>query len=336
MPRKARIDAPGALHHIIVRGIERKPIFRDNRDYQNFVERLDIILMDCDMSCYAWALLKNHVHLLFRTGTISISTVMRRLLTGYAQQFNRRYNRHGHLFQNRYKSILCEEDSYLLELLRYIHLNPFRAGNVNGLKELNSYPFCGHSVLMGKTNCQWHDADYVLRLFGKTVKAARKEYFRFIAKGIPLGRRPELVGGGLIRSHGGWSAIKYLRSDGVRVHSDERILGSSDFVNSVLEKANEDLEKKTLILAQGKDLKYLMEIVSNHFDLDQRQLKSKSRSRVVARARSIVCSLAIDRLMMNGTDIARELNLSPSAVSKLSSRGRSDSLYGEIEKWCLM
>ena len=139
MPRKARIDAPGALHHIIIRGIERKPIFRDSRDDQNFIERLDIVLMDSDMPCYAWALMQNHVHLLLRTGTVSISTVMRRLLTGYAQQFNRRHNRHGHLFQNRYKSILCEEDSYLLELVRYIHLNPIRAGLVKDIDTLKKF-----------------------------------------------------------------------------------------------------------------------------------------------------------------------------------------------------
>jgi REP element-mobilizing transposase RayT len=332
MPRKARIDAPGALHHIIIRGIERKPIFKDSQDYRNFIERLDIVLMDSSMSCYAWALMPNHVHLLLRTELVSISTVMRRLLTGYAQQFNRRHNRHGHLFQNRYKSILCEEDSYLLELVRYIHLNPLRAGNVENLKDLNSYPFCGHSVLMGQVNHQWHDMNYVLRLFGRTDKIARKDYSSFISKGISLGRRPDLVGGGLIRSHGGWAAIKGLRSDGMRVQSDERILGSSDFVESVLKMANEDLEKKTLALAKGKDLKEIIEVVANHFDLSQRQLKSQSRGRVVARARSIICALAIDRLMMKGAEVAHELNLSPSAVSKLSSRGRADSICGEIEK----
>ena len=95
MPRKARIDAPGALHHIIIRGIERKPIFKDNRDYQNFIERLGNILTDTDTRCYAWALMQNHVHLLLRTGLVSISTVMRRLLTGYAQQFNLRYRFHS-------------------------------------------------------------------------------------------------------------------------------------------------------------------------------------------------------------------------------------------------
>jgi putative transposase len=106
MPRKARIDAPGALHHIIIRGIERKAIFKDRTDRSNFLNRLDRIVSETDTGCYAWVLMANHVHLLLKTGLAPIATVMRRLLTGYAVSFNRR--RYGHLFQNRYKSFLCE------------------------------------------------------------------------------------------------------------------------------------------------------------------------------------------------------------------------------------
>ena len=143
MPRKARIDAPGALHHIICRGIERRRIFYDNADRDDFVKRLSVILSDTATPCYAWALIPNHFHLFLRTGTAPLSTVMRRLLTGYAVSFNRRHRRHGHVFQNRYKSILCQEDPYLLELVRYIHLNPLRARVVSGLKELDRYPYGG-------------------------------------------------------------------------------------------------------------------------------------------------------------------------------------------------
>ena len=136
MPRQARIDAPGALHHIMVRGIERKTIFRDNKDRESFVQRLGDVLMQSSTACYAWSLLPNHVHLLLRTGDHPIATVMRRLLTGNAVTFNRRHRRHGPLFQNRYKSILCQEDPYLLELVRYLHLNPLRAGLVDSYSQL--------------------------------------------------------------------------------------------------------------------------------------------------------------------------------------------------------
>ena len=155
-------------------------------------------------------LMSNHVHLLFRTGNIPLSTIMRRLLTGYAQQFNRRHKRYGQLFQNRFKSFLCEEEPYLLELVRYIHLNPIRARMVKDLKGLNTYPKTGHSVLMGKIKNDWQDTDYVLKRFGKTLRDARKAYLTFVSKGLSKGRRADLVGGGLLRSVGGWSMLKAL------------------------------------------------------------------------------------------------------------------------------
>ena len=105
MPRKVCIDAPGALHHIIARGIERRKIFFDSADRDNFLKRLGIILTETRTPCFAWTLIPNHLHLLLRTGPTPIATVMRRLLTGYAVSFNRRHRRHGQMFQNRYKSM---------------------------------------------------------------------------------------------------------------------------------------------------------------------------------------------------------------------------------------
>ena len=124
----------GALHHLIIRGIERKRIFRNDQDRNNFLNRLGLIRVESKTSCYAGALLSNH--LLLRTGQVPLATVMGRLLTGYAVAFNHKYGRHGQLFQNRYKSILCQEDSYFLKLVRYIHLNLLRAGMVQDYKSL--------------------------------------------------------------------------------------------------------------------------------------------------------------------------------------------------------
>src|SRR5210317_1294238 len=165
MPRKVCIDAPGALHHIIVRGIEKRKIFFDNTDRDNFLKRLGIILTETRTPCFAWTLIPNHLHLLLRTGSAPIATVMRRLLTGYAVTFNRRHRRHGQLFQNRYKSILCQEDLYLLELVRYIHLNPLRAGIVKNISELNKYTYNGHGVLLGNKKRAWQDTQYFLGFF---------------------------------------------------------------------------------------------------------------------------------------------------------------------------
>ena len=121
---------------------------------------------------------------------------MRRLLTGYALGYNRKHRRYGHLFQNRFKSIWCQEDVYLLELVRYIHLNPIRASLVGDLDELGRYAYCGHSVLMGKMKRPWQDAQGVLGMFAEKLGAARRAYRAFVEKGISQGRRQDLPGGG--------------------------------------------------------------------------------------------------------------------------------------------
>jgi putative transposase len=113
--------------------------------------------------------------LLLRTGSVPIATLMRRLLTGYAVQFNRRHSRHGHVFQNRYKSI-CQEEAYLMELVRYIHLNPLRAGLVRSLEELDGYPYGGHSALMGRIERPWQDVETVLGRFGGDAESSRAAY----------------------------------------------------------------------------------------------------------------------------------------------------------------
>ena len=134
----------------MARGIERRKIFRDDKDRKSFLNRLAVILEENQTQCYAWSLIPNHFHLLLRMGQTPLSKVMRRLMTGYAVSFNRRYKRSGHLFQNRYKSVICEEDPYLLELIRYIHLNPLRAKLVQDLKDLDKYSWTGHSAILGK------------------------------------------------------------------------------------------------------------------------------------------------------------------------------------------
>ena len=124
---------------------------------------------------------------------------------------------------------MCQEDIYLFELVRYIHLNPLRAKIVISPTELDKYPYSGHSALMGKVKREFQDTDYVLRLFGEKLPASRRAYRAYVEKGIGQGRRPELVGGGLIRSAGGWSVVKAMRRSKDHMKSDERILGDGEF-----------------------------------------------------------------------------------------------------------
>ncbi|WP_254278418.1 transposase [Geobacter sulfurreducens] len=176
MPRSARIDIPNLLQHVIVRGIERRDIFLSDDDRWDFRNRLQKLLLEMDVDCLAWSLMSNHFHLLLRPTRTPLAPFMRRLLTGYAVSFNLRHNRSGHLFQNRYKSIVCDEDSYLLELVRYIHLNPLRAGIVADLGALDTFPWSGHAMLMGKIVLEGQGINEVLRYFGPGVSASRRTY----------------------------------------------------------------------------------------------------------------------------------------------------------------
>ena len=321
MPRKSRIDAPGALHHLIVRGIERRKIFDDDTDRNSFIDRLDHIVTDTKTGCYAWALIPNHFHLLFRTGQVPIATVMQRLLTGHAGYYNKRHRRSGHLFQNRYKSILCQEDAYLLELVRYIHLNPLRAGLVQDYHRLSKYPYCGHSALLGEVNRAWQDTDWVLKTYGARMSQARRQYHAFVEKGVSMGRREDLTGGGLIRSMGGWEAVKSMRKANMFEKSDERILGDGNFVNHALTMAEEQLERRNLLIARGYNLEKIADHVSTVMEVDASEIWKSGKSRRRVAARSLLCYWAVRELGISMTEMCRRLNLSLSGVSQSVIRG---------------
>jgi len=330
MPRKARIDAPGAVQHIIVRGIERKKIFRNDADRSNFLARLSTIVSETRTTCYGWALIPSHAHLLLRTGTIPIATVMRRLLTGYAVSFNLKYQRHGQLFQNRYKSILCQEDRYLKELVRYIHLNPLRANLASDLKALDRYRWCGHSAIMGKTACDWQNIEYVLKLFGNKISSARRNYRVFVSKGIAEGRRSDLTGGGLIRSLGGWQQVKALRRIGIRFKCDERILGDSEFVEQVLKEAEDRLERRYALEAKGYDFDHVIERVAQVLNMNVSDVLKRSKDPQTVKARSLLCFWANRELGMTTVEISHRLKVSQSAVSRASMRGEKLSLQNDF------
>jgi REP-associated tyrosine transposase len=321
MPRHARLDASGALQHVICRGIERQPIVRDDTDRAAFVERLGSVLSATRTPCYAWAVLSNHVHLLLRTAGLPLTTVMRRLLTGYAGAFNRRHHRHGYLFQNRYKSILCQDEPYFFELVRYLHLNPMRTGLVKDLRALDRYPWSGHSALMGHISRPWQAVAEVLGHFSARPPAARRAYRAFVAEGIAQGRRPELTGGGLVRSTGGWTALTARRRLGDRLHGDERILGESDFVEGALKAAGERLERRHHLRVRGWDFDWLLRRVAVSGGLRSADLATSSKIPARVQHRSLLCYWAVRELGLPGTVVAAKLGLTQSAVSRAVARG---------------
>ncbi len=322
MPRKARLDAPGAVHHIIIRGIERRKIFRFDSDRQDFIKRLACIVNETKTQCLAWALMPNHIHLLLRTGRVPIAKVMQRLLTGYAVRFNRKYRRHGQLFQNRYKSILCQEDLYLKELVRYIHLNPLRAELVADLNGLERFNWCGHGVLAGKRKNDWQEIKGVLKHFGKRRTSAIRTYREFVSKGAAAGRQPELTGGGLIRSSGGWDAVKKLRNNCIRLKGDERILGNTEFVLDMLARANEDLSEKTRLRTRGIDFDAVVARVAQLLNLSIGAVRSRDKTPQSVKARRLICHFAHNDLGLSTVDIARHLSIHQSVVSRAARQGR--------------
>ena len=316
MPRQARLDVPGALHHIMVRGIDKTDIFRDDEDKARFLERLGQNVEEGKCSVYAWVLMSNHVHILFQSGKDGISTTMRKLLTWYAQYFNRKHRRTGHLFENRYKSILCDEDNYLIALIRYIHLNPVRANIVTTLDELDRYPWSGHRTLIGKAKHTWMDVAHVLSTFGSTRRKAVNEYRRFMQEGLGQGRLPELTGGGLIRSKGGWSQVLAARRSGRKEEYDERILGSGAFVNDILKEAEEKTKRQLKLRRGGKTITRIIEEECAKSRISQNELKGGGRRRKISLLRATIAKRGLDELGLSLAEIARHVGVTTSSIRK--------------------
>jgi putative transposase len=320
MPRQARLDAPGTVHHVILRGLERGQIVADGEDRAAFLTRLDEVAAATGTTLYAWALLPNHAHLLLRSGSQGLPQFMRRLLTGYAITFNRRHKRIGHLFQNRYKSIVVEEDPYFCELVRYIHLNPLRARLVPDLARLDGYPWCGHAGILGRAGRPGQDRAYVLSWFGRTERVAIRGYRAFMREGIPHGRRPELVGGGLVRSLGGWAAVRAIRQRGARSLADERILGTGRFVERML--AAGDARQQTQ-RAQGQRLREAQAVIRRQCRQAQiglEELRMGSRRRRIAAVRAELAVHLVSQLGLSLADTARLLGVSTSGIAKTVAR----------------
>jgi putative transposase len=314
MPRQARLDAPGTLHHVMIRGIEGANIFWDDKDREHFLSRVGEIGKATETRILAWALMDNHVHMLLFSGSSGLSRFMRRLLTGYAVWFNRRHQRSGHLFQNRYKSIVCEEDGYLLELVRYIHLNPLRSHVVGSLEELDRYRWSGHGVLVGEVRGDWQERQYVLNQFGRGERQSIRAYRKFIEEGKGAGRRSELVGGGLVRSLGGWSKVLSIRSRGEEVEHDSRILGSGEFVQGVMRDAEEAVARQM----RNRGRKSIEEIIvrmCRESGVSEKEVRSGNQSRKTAKVRAEIACFLSREMGISMAEIARRLGVGASAIA---------------------
>lgn len=173
MPRMPRRDAPGAHHHVTLRGVARCDIFVDDTDRRFLLDRIEVVSAECSLALLALAFMSNHVHLVTRTGPVPLARFMARIETAYAMHFNRRHGRVGHLFQNRYNATPIKDDAHLRNSIRYVHVNPLEAGVVGDLEELERYLWCGHGILMGNRTSALLDVRSALAPFADSVPEAR-------------------------------------------------------------------------------------------------------------------------------------------------------------------
>lgn len=323
MPRQARLDSPGTLHHVIIRGINKRRIVDDELDSNDFMRGLGLVAEETQTVIYAWALMSNHAHMLVCSGPVGLAKFMRRLLTGYAVRYNRRHRRYGHLFQNRYKSMVCDGDSYFTELARYIHLNPLRVGLAKDLRDLERYPYCGHGAVLGKQSYQWQDRDSLLAQFGKSEAQAMEAYRRYVAEGATMGRRPELVGGARRRGSGEWALASSPRKREEREAADDRILGSGEFVERVLKEADMRMERQAGLKRIRRQVERVTVERCKKNGVSVTELRSGSRRGMIPRVRAEITRRLVEDYGFAMAEAARQVGISISGVSKLLSRGLS-------------
>lgn len=191
MPRPLRITYKDAVYHVMNRGTARQQIFHSDEDYRNFLVLIGEAVRMWGIHVHAFSLMPNHYHLLIETPHANISRAMRHINGVYTQRYNRTRKRDGQLFRGRYKAILVEEDAYLVELLRYIHLNPVTAGIV---KRPESHLWTSHKYYIGDNQFEWLTTDRLLGYFGKRKNLSRRKLHEFVLEGVPEGLRHHLDG----------------------------------------------------------------------------------------------------------------------------------------------
>jgi REP-associated tyrosine transposase len=300
MPRGPRIDVEGALYHVIARGVERRAIFRDERDRSGFVERLSGLVGEESVELFAYVMMDNHFHLVLRRDQTPLSQFMRRLLTGHTVTFNRRRRRVGHLFQNRYKSVLCNEDRYLLQLVRYVHLNPVRARMV---RDPADYPWSSHRAYLQRRAPAWLSTGEVLEQLG-----GRAAYRRFIADGYGEGRRRDLCGIGVEEGGEGAEA----RS---RLWLGSQVLGDDRFARSMAKATRQRAAQREMERGQAEDLPRLAAEVAARCGVQVQRLSRPGRPPAVSAARRELIRVAVCERRIRAADVARFLRISTASVA---------------------
>jgi REP-associated tyrosine transposase len=300
MARKPRIEIPGGLYHIYTRGNNRQPIFSCNEDCDHMLSLLARVKSTLPFYLYAYCLMPNHIHLLVERREDEISRVMHRLLTGYSKFFNQKYSRVGHLFQDRYRALLCDSDEYLAELVRYIHLNPVRAKIV---RKPEMFIYSSHRAYIGLSEERLVDTEPVLRHFGGTKTVARNRFETFVHAGMKLGHREELYSSG-----------------------DRRILGSEEFIEHTIRRIGEVARpaKPTAELRSPINSKRLIRASAAAVGMNAKELCRSNKERGIVEVKEAIIFVG-RKLGVSNASLSVALGIHSSTVSR-----RFDSAKNKI------
>jgi REP element-mobilizing transposase RayT len=306
MARKTRIEFPGVFYHVLARGNNKQVIFKDDQDYNVYIIRLKRYHERYKFILYAYTLMPNHIHLLIETGITPLSKIMQGIQQSYTYYYHKKYESVGHLFQGRYKAILCQRDTYLLELVRYIHLNPVRAALVASPED---YLWSSHRAYLGYLNQPFVKKDLIFRMFSEDESVAEKKYLQFIRDGIDNGHQNAL-----------YNVI------------DQRYLGNPKFVEKVKQKIksqdkteNQNREQnihdmQCLLLIKKKTLPEILKIVTETTGVHTESILGNSREQLISRARSLFVLVAARRAGISNKSLAEFLGRDASSISNMIRR----------------
>ncbi len=287
MARKPRIEFEGAFYHIITRGNQRQKIFKDPYDYTKYLDLLVRYKKTHPFRLHAYVLMSNHVHLLIETGPVPLSKILQGINQSYTAYFNKTYKTVGHLFQGRYKAILCDRDQYLLSLLKYIHLNPVRAKIA---KTPEVYPWSSHPCYAHKTKGnELIDEDQALRLFSEDKTKARKLYRAYMDDGLAVDK------------------------DDIYTTIDQRVLGDEIFLSRIMQSSEVEIDNRKRY--RQHSLPEIAGSIEKGYGITIGQLREKSKDRGILRGRKVFSLVASD-YGYKGREIAAYMRKDPAVITR--------------------
>jgi len=287
MARKPRLHCPGGLYHVILRGNAGQDVFFTTADRQYCYDLLAEGVPRFGYRVHAFCLMSNHLHLALQAGASPLSGAMQNLSFRYTRYLNTRLKRVGHVFQGRFQAFLVDQDRYGLALVRYIHLNPVRAGLV---RRVSAYAFSSHRAYLGREALPWLTTDWVLGQFGSREKVARERFAAFVEAGRGEGHMPLFYGG----------------------QDDSRVVGEGDFLKGVMKPSERPVKRPALAR--------LVDHVCQTCGLKPADLRAPGRNRQAAQARTLVAWLAVQARSCTIAEVARYFSRDPSTISHLVAR----------------